>query len=108
VLGLLSAVDASILTSAWENFPHGVVESLAVGTPVILTRAGGVAEVLHDGENGLLVDSRDPSVFAAAIRRYLREPGLAARLRAAAAPSVAAYDADAVYARLESILEAAR
>ena len=29
-LGLLRAADASILTSAWENFPHGVVESLAV------------------------------------------------------------------------------
>ena len=30
--------DASLLSSAWENFPHTVVESLAVGTPVIATR----------------------------------------------------------------------
>jgi glycosyltransferase involved in cell wall biosynthesis len=106
-LGLLRAADASILTSAWENFPHGVVESLAVGTPVIATRTGGVAEVVHDGENGLLVEPGDTAAFVAAVRRYLDDPELRARLRAAAAPSVAAYDADAVYGRLEAILAAA-
>ena len=104
VLGLLRAADAAILTSAWENFPHGVVEALAVGTPVIATRTGGVAEVVTDGENGLLVEPGDAQAFTAAVRRYLGDAELQARLRAAAAPSVAAYDADAVYARLESIL----
>ena len=64
-----------ILTSAWENFPHGVVEALAVGTPVIATRTGGVAEVVSDGENGLLVDPGDAAAFAAAVRRYLGDPG---------------------------------
>jgi glycosyltransferase involved in cell wall biosynthesis len=107
VLGLLRAVDASILTSAWENFPHGVVESLAVGTPVIASRTGGVAEIVRDGENGLLFEPGDTAGFAAAVRRFLDEPGLRERLRAAAAPSVEAYDADVVYGRLESILEAA-
>ena len=84
VLGLLHAADASILTSAWENFPHGVVESLAVGTPVIATRTGGVAEVVHDGENGLLVEPGDTAAFTAAVRRYLDDPELRERLRAAA------------------------
>ena len=46
VLELFRAADASLLSSAWENFPHTVVEALAVGTPVIATRTGGVAEVL--------------------------------------------------------------
>jgi glycosyltransferase involved in cell wall biosynthesis len=104
VLGLLRAADAAILTSAWENFPHGVVEALSVGTPVIATRTGGVAEVVVDGENGLLVEPSNASAFAAAVRRYLGDAGLQARLRAAAKPSVAAYDADEVYGRLESIL----
>ena len=104
VLGLLRAVDASILTSAWENFPHGVVESLAVGTPVIATRTGGVGEVVHDGENGLLVEPGDAAAFAAAVRRYLEDGGLRGRLRAATVASVAEYDAGAVYGRLEEIL----
>lgn len=107
VLGLLRAADAAILSSAWENFPHGVVEALAVGTPVIATRTGGVAEVVTDGENGLLVEPGDAVAFAAAVRRYLGDDELRARLQAAAVPSVAAYDADAVYVRLESILEGA-
>ena len=41
----LRAGDASMLSSSWENFPHRVVESLAVGTPMIATSTGGVAEV---------------------------------------------------------------
>ncbi len=107
VLGLLRAADASILTSAWENFPHGVVESLAVGTPVIATRTGGVAEVVHDGVNGLLVEPGDTAAFIAAVRRYLDDPELRDRLRAAAVASVAEYDADSVYGKLESILREA-
>jgi glycosyltransferase involved in cell wall biosynthesis len=107
VLGLLRSADAAILTSAWENFPHGVVEALAVGTPVIATRTGGVAEVVRDGENGLLVEPGDAAAFTSAVHRYLADDALSARLRAAAAPSVARYDADAVYARLEAILREA-
>src|SRR5207248_1905527 len=59
VLELFAAADASLLSSSWENFPHAVVEALAVGTPVISTRVGGVAEVVHDGVNGLLVEPGD-------------------------------------------------
>ena len=104
VLGLLQRVDAVVLTSAWENFPHGVVEALAVGTPVIATRTGGVTEIVQDGENGLLVEPGDPHAFAAAVRRFLADDALRARLRAAAKPSVAKFDADAVYGRLQEIL----
>jgi glycosyltransferase involved in cell wall biosynthesis len=105
VLGVLQAADASILTSLWENFPHGVVESLAVGTPVIATHTGGVAEIVRDGENGLLVEPGDVDAFAAAVQRYLEDGALRERLRANAAPSVAEFDRDEVYGRLESILE---
>jgi glycogen synthase len=59
---------------------------------------------VRDGENGLLVEPGDAAAFASAVRRYLDDDALSARLRAAAAPSVAQYDADAVYARLEAIL----
>ena len=46
-------------SSAWENLPHAAVEALAVGTPVVATAVGGVPEVVHDGENGLLVPPND-------------------------------------------------
>lgn len=107
VLELFLAADASLLSSAWENFPHTVVESLAVGTPVIATRTGGVAEVLEDGVNGLVVEPGDVDALANAIERYFSEEGLAARLEEGAAPSVAAYAPDRVYGRLERILVSA-
>jgi glycosyltransferase involved in cell wall biosynthesis len=96
--------EAVVLSSAWENFPHGVVEALALGTPVIATRVGGVPEVVRDGENGLLVAPGDTDAFAAAVRRYLGDGELRARLRAAAAPSVADYSQDRIYGKLEAIL----
>lgn len=104
VLALFAAADAVLLSSAWENFPHVLVEALAVGTPVIATRTGGVPEVVQDGDNGLVVEPNDVEALAAAIGRFFASPELAARLRAAAAPSVARFAPEAVYGRLEAIL----
>jgi glycosyltransferase involved in cell wall biosynthesis len=107
VLELFRAADASLLSSAWENFPHTVVEALAVGTPVIATRTGGVSEVLADGVNGLVVEPGDADALAGAIERFFAEDGLVARLRENAAASVVDYAPDRVYSRLERILVAA-
>ena len=105
VIDLFGAADATVLSSSWENFPHTVVESLAVGTPVISTRVGGVAEIVVDGQNGLLVPVGDAPALAAAIRRYFGDERLRTSLRENASPSVEEYSADnvlgAVILRLE-------
>ncbi len=88
VLRLFAAADAAVLSSAWENFPHTVVEALAVGTPVVATAVGGVPEIVRDGVNGLLVPAGDSTALAAALRRVVEDEGLRHRLAAAAAPSV--------------------
>ena len=105
VVELFAAADASILSSSWENFPHTVVEALAVGTPVIATTTGGVAEVVTNEENGLLVPAGDADGLAAAVRRYFEDAPLRERLRAHAEPSVARYAAQRVFGELESTLE---
>ena len=107
VLELFRAADASVLSSAWENFPHTVVEALAAGTPVIATAVGGVAEVVRDEVNGLLVPPGDAASLAAAIRRFLADDALASRLRDAAPGSVDELRVDLVYGKLERILEEA-
>ncbi len=104
VLELFRAADAAVLSSSWENFPHTVVEALAVGTPMLATRVGGVAEVVRDGENGLLVAPGDAGALADAIRRYFADADLRARLRGAAAESVRAYDRETIFGRLEQAL----
>jgi glycosyltransferase involved in cell wall biosynthesis len=104
VVELFRAADATILSSSWENFPHTVVEALAVGTPVLAMEAGGVAEVVRDGVNGLLVPAGDTPALAAAVQRYFADPALRERLRGQAAASVAHYSAERVFARLEDVL----
>ncbi|HEX6724967.1 MAG TPA: glycosyltransferase [Gaiella sp.] len=88
VIALFRAVDAALLTSAWENLPHTLLEALAAGTPVIATAVGGIPEVVRDGENGLLVPPRDAAAIASAIDRLVHDGALRASLAAAAAPSV--------------------
>jgi glycosyltransferase involved in cell wall biosynthesis len=107
VFELLRAADGALLTSSWENFPHVVVEALAVGTPVLATAVGGVSEIVRDGENGLLVPVGDAAALARAIERYFEDAGLRQSLRAAADSSVEVYAPDRIYEQLEQILERA-
>jgi glycosyltransferase involved in cell wall biosynthesis len=106
-LGLFAAADAMVLPSSWENFPHTVVESLGVGTPVVATAVGGVPEVVEDGVNGLLVPAGDREALRAAIVRLRDDDELRTRLARAARPSVERFEPATVYAELESILAAA-
>ena len=104
VLRHLAGARAAVLSSSWENLPHAVVEALAVGTPVVATAVGGVPEVVHDGENGLLVEPNNPQAFASALRRVLDDDELRAQLAAGARPSVEAIGREPTYSRLEAIL----
>lgn len=103
-LSVVAGSVAALLSSAWENLPHSAVEALSVGVPVVATAVGGVPEVVHDGENGLLVAPGRPDELAAALRRILEEPGLRDRLAAATKPSVEAISSEAIYGRLERLL----
>jgi glycosyltransferase involved in cell wall biosynthesis len=105
IVELFRAADATVLSSSWENFPHTVVEALAVGTPVLAMESGGVSEVVHDGVNGLLVPAGDTAALAEAVQRYFRDDALRERLRAAAAESIATYAPQRVFGELESTLQ---
>ena len=105
VVELFHAADATILSSSWENFPHTVVEALAVGTPVLAMEAGGVAEVVQHEVNGLLVPAGDTAALAEAVRRFFGDAQLRQRLRGEAAKSVAEYAPARVFGELEATLE---
>jgi glycogen(starch) synthase len=104
VLGLFRAADASVLPSSWENYPHTVVEALAVGCPVVATNVGGVPEVVRDGENGLLVPAGDVDALASALARVLGDDELRERLARAAPPSVAGRTEASTFGEIEAIL----
>jgi glycosyltransferase involved in cell wall biosynthesis len=104
VLRLFATADAAVLSSSWENFPHTVVEALAVGTPVVSTAVGGVPEIVRDGENGLLVPAGDPVALAAALTRFVGDAALRERLALAAAPSVKQLGEERLLTRVEERL----
>lgn len=79
----------TIVASRYETFSYTLLESLAVGTATVSADAGGPAEIVRDGETGLLVPTEDPVALASACRRLLSDPALCARLGAAARSDVA-------------------
>ena len=80
---VISASDVVVHSSLREGLPRVVLESLALGTPLVATDVGGVSDVVRDGTNGLLVPANDPAALTAALRSTLADPA-AARRRAEA------------------------
>ena len=84
----LAAADLFFLPSSQESFGLGALEAMACGVPVLASRAGGLPEVVDDGETGLLFEPHDVDGFAAASLELLRDDarrqtmGAAARERA--------------------------
>jgi len=77
---LLEQLDALVLPSWIEGLPISVLEAMAHAKPVIATPVGGTAELVVDGETGMLVPPRDPAALAKALRTLIRDPERARRL----------------------------
>jgi glycosyltransferase involved in cell wall biosynthesis len=103
---LIRSADVIVLPyDSHEQVTSGVlVEAVAAGVPVVATHFPHAAELLTDGP-GLLVPHRDPVALAAAIRRVLTEPGLAAGLAGRTRPLAPTLLWSAVAARYEALAE---
>ena len=61
--------DLFLMGSYYEGFPNVLAEAGALGIPAIAFRApGGIAEIIEEGENGILVDDNDLLGYATAIK----------------------------------------
>ena len=77
-----------INTSRHEGIPLTVLEAMENSCPVIAPRVGGLSEIIDDGENGFLLDSRDPACFAAKIEQIFLDHTLGRRIGVAAREKV--------------------
>lgn len=76
-------MDALVLPSVWyENSPLVIQEAFASGVPVVTADAGGMAELVADGEDGLTFRMGDADALADALTRLATDPSLVADLRA--------------------------
>jgi glycosyltransferase involved in cell wall biosynthesis len=80
---LAAAADVGVLVSASEGLANAWVESLACGTPLVLSDVGGARELMDRPEAGRIV-AREPSAIATAVRELLASPPDPAAVRAAA------------------------
>ena len=81
---LLAAADAVVLPSRYEPFGIVALEAAAAGAALVTSTAGGLGEVVRDGETGVTFPPGDVAGLAAAVGRVLDDPD-AARRRARAA-----------------------
>lgn len=101
----MSRAVALVVPSIWyETFGLVVIEAFACGTPVIASRIGALAELVRDGETGLLVEPGNSSDLADKIAWALAHPEeMAAMGRKARAQYEAEFSAEVNYGRLMEI-----
>ena len=104
---LLGAADVSALASSSEGLANAWVESLACGTPIVITGAGGARELLTDCSAGRIAD-RDPTAFAAVIAELLANPPTQDAVRRAALPFTWEANTTALYEHLSGLVAQAR
>lgn len=88
-----------------ESCPTAVMEAMSTGCPIIASRIGGLADLVAEGETGLLVEPGDPSALQQAINWLLANPSLRRRMGQAALSKVVEFQASTVVPRIEQTYE---
>lgn len=97
--------DVLVLPSLQEPFGRSIIEAMALGTPVVASRVGGIPEIISDGVDGLLVPAGDTEALATAIGRLIDDALLRDRLsRAAASKVINEFDVTVLTRQIERLL----
>jgi glycosyltransferase involved in cell wall biosynthesis len=102
---MLAAFDLSVFPSLWEGTPLTVFEALASSKPIVATDADGLAEVLRDEVNALVVPRRDAAALARAMVRLIDDGELRERLAAGARRAADNYDIATFVRKMERLYD---
>src|SRR5437667_278080 len=69
VLGCIKGFDLFAMSSVTEGLGTSILDAMACSRAIVATRAGGIPEIVEDGETGVLVAPRDHTAMAEAIVR---------------------------------------
>jgi glycosyltransferase involved in cell wall biosynthesis len=107
---LVDAIKSSDVVAVPSRFePFGIValEAMAAGVPVVVSRVGGLAEIVDDAVDGLEVNPNSPASVADGVVRLLSDRAFASRLAAKARDKVKAYNWESSARRTQEAYEAA-
>ena len=77
----MRAAAVLVVPSIWfEMFPMTVVEAMACGTPLVVSRIGALAEIVEDGKTGVHFTAGDAADLARTLRSIFAEPAVLARM----------------------------
>lgn len=106
LFSVMQVADAVVMPSTHEGFGRVAAEAMALETPVLATRVGGLIDVIEDNVSGLLVQSQDPAALAEGIERLMSDGALRARLGEAGRQRVEEhFSADILAAKWETYYE---
>lgn len=86
---LMSSWHVYVQPSLSEGLGISALEAMSAGLPVVAGNHGGLCEIVTDGQTGFLIDPKDTSALAGAIRKLVSDPPLALRMGAAARERIA-------------------
>ncbi len=102
---MLRGADLFLLPSATESFGLAALEAMACAVPVVASAAGGIPEVVKDGENGFLAPPGDVPGMSERALRILNDSALRERMKRSAAQRALEFSANRVVPRYEQVYE---
>jgi glycosyltransferase involved in cell wall biosynthesis len=98
----LRQADIFLIPSLWENCPYSCLEAMAASCAIVSTNHGGMPELIHDRENGLLARNEDVSSYITCLEQLIENNLLRKRLGTAARRTVEESFTDVHIARLST------
>ncbi|HXI33835.1 MAG TPA: N-acetyl-alpha-D-glucosaminyl L-malate synthase BshA [Gemmatimonadales bacterium] len=103
VADVLRGADLFLLPTQSESFGLAALEAMACGVPVIASRAGGIPEVVVDGETGVLAEPGAVDVMVEAALGILKDPKRLERMRTAAVARAGDFTTEKVVPQYEAL-----
>jgi len=107
VVGALRASDVVAVPSHFEPFGIIALEAMASGAPVVVSRVGGLAEIVQDGVDGVEVEPNSPPSLAEGISRVLADGAFASSLAARGKEKANSYSWENASRRTQAVYEEA-
>lgn len=105
-MATIVASDVFVLNTQYEGLSHVLIETMALGVPIVTTPVGGNVELITDSVEGSLVPQGDAGAISDAIHRFLSDPKRTSEVTAAAKKKAEQFSVSAMIEHTQSVLRA--